>query len=186
MRACLNLAALGASLGVLLDAVHVWNGVLMYPSPTFVGIALWTFPLYALASIGLGLVPVVMFNSSPSVLLFEYAMTVFCIAYLLSSVLRGWMCAFCMSTFAALNWKLVDECSVQGLGHSLLAAITGSFVEVVLVSRGAFTHFETDLLGCVPVWLPVLYMVASPAIRAYSSFLLHGRSIPTLNEKPKA
>jgi hypothetical protein len=173
--ALVHLAVAGATLGVAMDAVHVWNGVHAYPTPTSLGVAWWTFPLYACASAGLGLVPLLFMGASTSALQFERAMVAFCVAYLLSSVLRGWACALCMLAFAALNWKLADKCSNQGLMHSAAAAVAGTAVEIVLVRQGAFRHFETTLLGAVPLWLPLLYMAASPAVRSYASFLVHGR-----------
>jgi hypothetical protein len=175
LGAVLHLAVAGATLGVAMDAVHVWNGVLAYPDPPSLGVAWWTFPLYACASAGLGMVPLVLLGASTSSLHFERAMVAFCAAYLLSSVLRGWACASCMLAFAALNGKLADNCSVDGLMHSVAAAVAGTAVEIALVKQGAFRHFETTLFGAVPLWLPLLYMVASPAVRSYASFLMHGR-----------
>ena len=43
----LRLLALGATVGVLLDAMHVRTGTTRYPTPWVFGVATWTFPLFA-------------------------------------------------------------------------------------------------------------------------------------------
>jgi hypothetical protein len=67
----------------------------------------------------------------------------------------------------------------QSLLLSLVTAITGTLIEMILVASGAFSYLHSDILG-VPYWLPFIYACASLAVgdlgRSLISFSRRGIS----------
>src|SRR6266699_3883496 len=119
---------LGATLGTMLDALHVYSRVERYASPAFFGLAWWV-PLL------LGAAVVIIVYSHPLVdpLLLLY-----------------------------INFWLLTRGGWQTIVLSLVTAITGTLIEMILVAAGAFSYLHPDLLG-VPYWLPCMYACASLA-----------------------
>ncbi len=61
------------------------------------------------------------------------------------------------------NFWVMAGRSWQNLVLSIVTAITGTLVEMVLVAAGAFSYVHPGMLG-VPYWLPCIYMCASLAV----------------------
>ena len=62
-----------------------------------------------------------------------------------------------------LNFWLLAGRSWQNLLLSLVTAITGTLIEMILVNAGVFSYIHPDILG-VPYWLPCVYACASLAV----------------------
>jgi hypothetical protein len=167
-RAAAVLAVLGATLGVALDWMHVVSGTTAYARPLAIGVAWWTFPLFAGAGVAIGLGPRLVERALgrrdevPSERSAAIGMACFVGAYLASCVVRGMAGAIALAAIAGLAWWLVDRRGI-GVVHAVLAAIGGTAVEIALVRGGFFSHAGTEIAG-VAMWLPCLYLTASIGI----------------------
>jgi hypothetical protein len=176
LRAGLILAALGATLGTLLDGIHSHFGATAYTHPV-AWRAAWWVPLLFAGAYTIGLVRPLLerrfhvrspLPTWPAVTL---AFGLFIGAYWLSVLpASGPVVAAVLAGVFLLAWSLCDR-SHLGLAIALAAAAGGPAVEALLVSRGVFVHLHTFAFG-VPAWLPFLYMTASVALCALARRLV--------------
>ena len=161
------LAALGATVGVGLDAMHVWTGTTGYAEPAFAGVAAWVPALFASAAVAIGLArPVwerVLRRRSPppSWAVTGAGMAAFIGSYLASGLIPfPWIgIAAVLGAVFAATWAACDRSSL-GLFLAAGTAVIGTFVESTLVGAGAFWYVDPDFAG-VAGWLPLLYGTAT-------------------------
>jgi hypothetical protein len=164
------LAALGATLGVSLDMMHVATGTTAYPHPDVLGIAWWVFPLFMSASLLFGFArPVwerLLSWRSPAP---SWPKTVLGIAFFTGAYLASGTLdlgapgkSVVLATFAVLAWALTDR-SLLGIGLGLGAAIGGTSFEAGLIHLGGFHYVNPDFAG-VAMWLPILYVTVGIAV----------------------
>lgn len=178
-RAAGALALLGATLGVAMDWAHATSGTTRYAAPLSIGVAWWTFPLFALAAVALGLGPVVAeralgrVDPAPSIGRASAGMALFVVAYLLSCVLRGAVGAAVLFAIAVGIWLVVDRRPL-GAAMALAAGVLGPLAESAQIAAGLFSHSDVAFAG-VPAWLPCLYLSASLATSGLARTLVaHG------------
>jgi len=75
-----------------------------------------------------------------------------------------------LTTIIYLNFWFVTGRGWQNVVLSLVTAITGILVEMVLVAAGAFSYLHPDFIG-VPYWLPCIYACASLAVGDMGRYL---------------
>jgi hypothetical protein len=165
----LLLFLIGAIVGSLLDAFHVYSSIEQYPMPAFIGLAWWVPLLFGGAVVAIGyshpLVDPLLHNRRPPKSIVSSAAESgwIVLAYLISAstldsrVKTGFLCII------YLNFWLLAGTGWQNLLLSLVTAITGTLVEMVLVAGGAFSYLHPDFIG-VPYWLPCIYACASLAV----------------------
>jgi hypothetical protein len=171
---------LGATLGTVLDALHVHSGIERYPMPVLFGLAWWVPLLFGAAAVAIGyshpMVDPLLHHQRPAHrlsssfgelawLLLAYLIT----ASTLESIVKAGLLFLIYFNF----WLLVGG-GWQSLVLSLVTAITGTLIEMILVASGAFSYLHPDILG-VPYWLPFIYASASLAVGDL------GRSLMTLS-----
>lgn len=159
----------GTILGTGLDAIDVYSHVERYSRPILFGLAWWVPPLFGVAAVAIGyshpLVDPLIGNIRPARRL---SISVGELAWLLLAQLVG---ASMLDSIAKvgllilvyLNFWLLAGRSWQNLLLSLVTAITGTLIEMILVASGAFSYVHPDILG-VPYWLPCIYACASLAV----------------------
>jgi hypothetical protein len=165
----LLLFLLGAMLGSALDAFHVYRRVESYPSPAFFGLAWWVPLLFGVAAVAIGyshpLVDPLLYNRRPPrrllVCLAELAWLV--LAYLVSASFLDSLAKVGLLAVIYLNFWLLSGGGWQNLILSAVTAITGTLIEMILVTAGAFSYLHPDFIG-VPYWLPCMYACASLAV----------------------
>lgn len=170
LRAGLALMGVGATLGVLLDAIHSHFGATSYTNPLVAKTAFWVVPLFAGAYLMGLLRPLFHRGPRPSGRTVALAMGLFIAAYWLTVAPLPWAArsAILLGIFA-VGFALCDRTRV-GLGIAVTAALVGPAVEAALVRAGAFVHHEALWLG-VPGWLPFLYMTAAVGLGSLGSWL---------------
>ena len=167
--AMLWLFLLGAILGSCLDAFHVHSGVERYPVPVLFGLAWWVPLLFGAAAVAIGTShvladPLLGHVRRP----YRLPISLSELAWLLLAYLVG-ASALTSLTKAGLlfiiylNFWLLSGRSWQNLLLSVVTAITGTLVEMILVTAGAFSYLHPDFIG-VPYWLPCMYACASLAL----------------------
>lgn len=176
---------LGAIFGTALDAYHVHSYVERYPMPVLFGVAWWVPLLFGAAAVAIGVShplvdPLLGHARRPRRLFLSIGeLTWLVLAYIVSatslpSLAKGGLLAIIYLNF----WLLVGR-SWQNLLLSLVTAITGTLIEMMLVAAGAFSYVHPEMIG-VPFWLPLLYACASQAIGDLGRTLIrpsvHGRA----------
>jgi hypothetical protein len=168
-RAILWLFLLGATLGTALDAFHVYSHVERYTRPVLFGLAWWVPLLFGAAAVAIGyshpLVDPLIHNLRPprrlTTSIAELAWLL--LAYLVAASPLDSLAKTGLLILIYLNFWLLAGRGWQNLLLSLVTAITGTLIEMVLVAAGAFSYFHPDILG-VPYWLPCIYACASLAV----------------------
>jgi hypothetical protein len=167
LRAAVILALLGATLGPVLDYVHVVTGAIRYPAP--VRFVPWWVPfLYMGASLAIGL-------SHPVADAFlrrrarqpltgarvAAGFAGFCAVWVASGAipLGSAAVAAVLAPASLALWWWLDR-TWQGLAQAAATAAGGCAVEVGLSRAGLFAHTHPDVLG-VALWLPWIYVAAS-------------------------
>ena len=140
---------LGATLGTMLDALHVYSKVERYASPAFFGLAWW--------------VPLLHHRRHRPLLNSIIALAWIPLAYLISASVFDTFTKTGLLLLIYINFWLLTGGSWQTIVLSLVTAITGTLIEMILVAAGAFSYLHPDLLG-VPYWLPCIYACASLAL----------------------
>jgi hypothetical protein len=165
----LYLFLLGATLGTALDAFHVYSGVERYPVPTFLGVAWWVPLLFGAAAVAIGCSHVgadllLRQRRRPVRLVWSLGEGMWVVlTYVVSaSELDSWAKVGLLGVIYINFWVMAGR-SWQNLVLSVMTAITGTLVEMVLVATGAFSYVHPDMLG-VPYWLPCIYLCASLAV----------------------
>ncbi len=177
-RVILWLFLLGATLGTALDAFHVYSYVEQYTRPSFFGVAWWVPFLFGSAAVAIGyshpLVDPLVHNIRPprriSTSIAELGWLV--LAYLVAASPLGSIAKTGLLTLIYFNFWLLVGRGWQNLLLSLVTAITGTLVEMVLVAAGAFYYLQPDILG-VPYWLPWIYACASLAVGDLGRYLMY-------------
>lgn len=179
MRAAIVLIALGSTLGVSLDVMHVWTRTTEYPDPEAFGIAWWVFPLFSSASILFGFARpfwerVLGWRTPPRPLPHVVAgIALFVTAYLCSGLLpfgpagKSAVLGACAIAAFALDRTLLG--ALLGLG----AAISGTGFEALLIAGGGFRYVNPDFLG-VAIWLPLLYVTVGISVGNLGKRLVDG------------
>ena len=85
------------------------------------------------------------------------------LAYVVSGSELGSLAKVGLLVIIYVNFWVMAGRGWQNLLLSVVTAITGTLVEMVLVAAGAFSYVHPDVLG-VPYWLPCIYMCASLAM----------------------
>ncbi len=177
-RAAIVLFVMGATLGVALDAWHVASGTTRYAVTWMFGIAWWTVPLFACAGVAVGLVPVALERAlgksvrPASRERVALSVALFVVAYLVTGLLRGGLCAAALAVLALAIYFAGDR-PPPGLAltHAIGAAVGGALVEITLVHFGLFFHTDDRFFGVAP-WLPLLYVCGSLALTALARSLV--------------
>ena len=178
------LLLLGATLGTALDALEVYSGVERYPGPLLFGVAWWVPLLFGAAAVAIGyshpLLDPLISRTRPyrrlSASIGELTWLV--LAYLISASPLDSLSRVGLIAIIYLNFWLLAGRSWQDLLLSFITAVTGTLVEMILVTAGVFSYTHPDILG-VPYWLPGLYACASLAVGDLGRSLisLHGRAV---------
>jgi hypothetical protein len=166
LRAACTLLALGGTVGVLFDQIHVSTGTTVYSAPVVLGQPLWVSPLFGAAGLGFGMGRVWLDPkaSRPSEREVGVSFALFVLAYVLSTMLSGLVAVGVLGGLAVATF-LACERSARGAVLALVSAAAGTGVEIALVAMGTFRYREGDLFG-VAVWLPALYLSAAMAVGA--------------------
>ncbi len=173
----LSLFILGIVCGTLLDAFQVANQVERYPVPAFLGVAWWVPLLFGTASLAIGLShplvdPLLRHHRSPSLLNSIPELGWLILAYLISVGALDPFTKTGLLLLIYLNFWMLSGRAWQNLVLSIVTAITGTLVEMILVALGAFEYLHPNWLG-VTAWLPLIYACASLAVGDIGRSLLH-------------
>lgn len=184
-RATLILAAVGFTIGTLLDGAHTHTHKIEYTTPVFWMAAWWTPFVFACGSLATGLArPLAekVFRMPERKLTLRAVIAANAIFYV-SYVLSGYLPFSAAETTGALIlawavlWWTCDRTSL-GIGLSLIAAIWGPLLETALSRLGVFHYVAPDLY-LVMSWLPVLYAIAAIGSGHLGKVLVQGlRSEP--------
>src|SRR5205807_3902158 len=85
------------------------------------------------------------------------------LAYLVSASFLDSLAKVGLIAILYFNFWLLSGAGWQNLVLSLVTAITGTLIEMILVTAGAFSYLRPDFIG-VPYWLPCIYACASLAV----------------------
>ncbi len=167
-RILLWLFLAGATLGTALDTFHVASGVERYVVPALFGVAWWVPLLFGGAAVAIGyshplLDPLLHHRRFRSLVSSLLGLAWLPLAYLVSASFFDALTKTLLIALIYCNFWLLAGGGWQNLVFSLVTAITGTLIEMILVAAGAFTYLHPDLLG-VPYWLPLLYACASLAV----------------------
>ena len=168
-RVVLWLFLLGAILGTMLDALYVYTGVERYSMPVLFGVAWWVPLLFGAAAVAIGyshpLVDPLLQHRRPtrrlSISLGELSWLL--LTYLIGASIFESVAKVGILIIVYFNFWLLAGRSWQNLLLSLVTAITGTLIEMILVAAGVFSYIHPDIFG-VPYWLPCIYACASLAV----------------------
>ncbi len=165
----LVLFLLGATLGSALDAFHASSGVEHYPTPVLFGLAWWVPLLFGGAAVAIGYShpladPLLHHRRPPRPIWVNLGeLTWLVLTYLISASFLDSLAKVGILTILYFNFWLLSGAGWQNLVLSLVTAITGTLIEMILVTAGAFSYLRPDFIG-VPYWLPCIYACASLAV----------------------
>jgi hypothetical protein len=167
-RKLLWIFLLGASLGTALDAFHVFTHVERYASPTLLGVAWWVPLLFGCAAVAISyshtlLDPLLHHRRFRPLFSSLLGLAWLPLAYLISASFFDTLTKTTLILLIYFNFWLLAGSDWQNLVFSLVTAITGTLIEMILVAAGAFAYLHPDMLG-VPYWLPGIYACASLAL----------------------
>jgi hypothetical protein len=178
---------LGAVLGTLLDGIHVYGDVLVYPDPAF-GRWAWFVPIeFGLVGAAVGLVlpsleQVVANGETPHWSLAQRAaeLLLFTGLYVATALVEPGGAVFLAIALAALALLRVVFGGVRGdWAYALAAAVLGPAAEAVISALGAFDYVDPDFLG-IPIWLPPLWANGGLLIRRLIAPIAMPKSRTTL------
>ena len=184
-RAMIWLFLLGAILGTLLDAFHVYSFVEQYTRPAFLGVAWWVPLLFGFATVAIGYShplfdPLIHNLRRPRRLTTSIAeLAWLLLAYVIAASPISSLAKTVLLALFYFNFWLLTGRGWQNLLLSLVTAITGTLVEMILVAAGAFSYLQPDILG-VPYWLPFMYACASLAVGDLGRSLINSSARGTL------
>lgn len=176
-RMLLWLFLLGATLGTMLDAFHVYSKVERYPSPAFLGVAWWVPLLFGAAVVSIAcshplVDPLLHHRRYRPLLNSVIALAWLPLAYLISASVFDTFTKTGLLLLIYINFWLLTGGGWQNIVLSLVTAIAGTLIEMILVAAGAFSYLHPDLLG-VPYWVPCMYACASLALGDLGRSLLY-------------
>ncbi|HET9921468.1 MAG TPA: hypothetical protein VFQ30_16620 [Ktedonobacteraceae bacterium] len=160
---------LGAALGSCLDVFHVRSGVERYPVPVFFGLAWWVPLLFGGAAVAIGyshplLDPLIGHIQRPHRLIISMSeLAWLLLAYLVGASMLTSPIKTALLVIIYFDFWFLAGKSWQNLLLSVVTAITGTLIEMMLVAAGAFSYLHPDFIG-VPYWLPCMYACASLAL----------------------
>jgi len=159
---------LGAILGTGLDALHVYSKVERYPIPILFGLAWWVPLLFGAAAVAIGyshplVDPLLHHRRFRRLSVSIGELTWVLLAYLVSASTLPSIAKVGLLTVIYLNFWVLAGRGWQNLLLSLVTATTGTLIEMILVTAGAFSYLHPDFVG-VPYWLPGIYACASLAV----------------------
>jgi len=165
------LAALGATAGSALDAIHTHFGATSYARPVAFKAAWWVPLLFAGAYASAIGRPLMDRGPAPAGWKVALGMGLFVGAYWMSVAPIPWQArtALIALLFAAGYW--ICDRTRSCLIVAALAGVIGPVVEMLLVSLGVFVHHEVLALG-VPGWLPFLYLTAAPGLGSLAKWIV--------------
>jgi hypothetical protein len=164
--------ALGAVLGTLLDGIHAYGDVLVYPDPAF-GRWAWFVPLeFGLLGLGAALVCPLLERLAqtplprPSALARTLELSFFALLYFVTTLPgdSGWAIALALALLALAAARLAFDGASGDWVYVLLAAVLGPAGEAIMSALGAFDYVDPDVAG-IPLWLPGLWANAGFLIR---------------------
>ena len=176
-RTLLWIFLLGASLGTALDAFHVFTRVERYASPALLGVAWWVPLLFGCAAVAISyshplLDPLLHHRRFRPLFSSLLGLAWLPLAYLISASFFDTLTKTALILLVYFNFWLLAGSDWQNLVFSLVTAITGTLIEMILVAAGAFAYLHPDMLG-VPYWLPAIYACASLALGDLGRSLLY-------------
>ena len=155
---------LGAVLGTLLDGIHAYGDVLVYPDPAF-GRWAWFVPVeFGLTGAAVGLLMpsierVVAAGETPHWSLAQRAaeLLLFAGLYLATALIEPGGAVVLALALGALAVVRVLTSGVRGdWAYALAASVLGPAGEAIISALGAFDYVEPDFAG-IPIWLPALW-----------------------------
>jgi hypothetical protein len=186
LRTAARCFLLGAVLGTLLDGIHVYGDVLVYPDPAF-GRWAWFVPVeFGLVGAAVGLVmpsleQVVAGGETPHWTLGRRAaeLLLFAGLYVATALVEPGGAVLLAVALAALALARVIFGGERGdWAYVLAAAILGPAAEAVISALGAFDYVDPDFAG-IPIWLPPLWANGGLLIRR----LIAPIALPTTPER---
>jgi hypothetical protein len=194
LRTAARCFLLGAVLGTLLDGIHAYGDVLVYPDPAF-GRWAWFVPIeFGLTGAAVGLVmpsleQVVADGETPWWSLGQRAgeVLLFTGLYVATALVEPGGAVFLAVALAALAVLRVVFGGVRGdWAYALAAAVLGPAAEAIISALGAFDYADPDFLG-IPIWLPALWANGGLLIRRLiAPIALPERNNSRLRRTPKA
>lgn len=163
---------LGAVLGTLLDGIHAYGDVLVYPDPAF-GRWAWFVPVeFGLTGAAVGLLMpsierVVAAGETPHWSLAQRAaeLLLFAGLYVATALVEPGGAVVLALALGALAVVRVLTSGVRGdWAYALAASVLGPAGEAIISALGAFDYVEPDFAG-IPIWLPALWANAGLLIR---------------------
>ena len=163
---------LGAVLGTLLDGIHAYGDVLVYPDPAF-GRWAWFVPIeFGLTGAAVGLLMpsmerVVADGETPHWSLTQRGgeLVLFAGLYVATALIEPGGAVTLALALAALAVVRVVRGGVRGdWVYALAASVLGPAAEAVISALGAFDYVDPDFAG-IPIWLPALWANGGLLIR---------------------
>jgi hypothetical protein len=193
LRTAARCFLLGAVLGTLLDGIHAYGDVLVYPNPAF-GRWAWFVPVeFGLVGAAVGLLMPAMEQAvadgeTPHWSLAQRAgeLALFTCLYLATALVEPGGAVFLAVALAALALFRVVFGGVRGdWAYALTAAILGPAAEAIISALGAFDYVDPDFAG-IPIWLPPLWANGGLLIRRLiAPIALSARNNSRLRRTPK-
>jgi len=180
VRQPLGLFAAGATLGTVLDGVHVATATTRYAEPAFWGLAWWAPLLFGGAALAIGtshtLIDLLLGREvRPDGRRVALGLGLLLVLWATSGLVKPAPAALWILAPASLAMWWALDASAVGLVLALATASSGVAVEATLVSAGAFAYVEPDA-GRVASWLPWLYVAASVAVGNLARWLAATRA----------
>jgi hypothetical protein len=159
----LALAAFGAVVISIFDGFHTYSETTQYTTIVAWRAAWWTPLIFGLSTGVGGPVYVLSYRTlggrrlAPGWTPLAIAFVIYGALYAFSGFYKGTneakLAVLGAAAVALFAW--LDR-TAAGAGTTLLTALVGPLVEVVLVHLDAFKHLQPDVAG-IPMWLPALY-----------------------------
>lgn len=159
----------GAIVGTGLDILLVSTQVESYSHPTAFGISWWVPLLFGATTVciayaHLAILPLIGDLHRQGTLLNAIVEQGWILlAYLLIIIHMDTPSKTLLMSIICFQFWLLSKKSWQNLLLSIVIAITGTLIEMILVAAGTFVYIQPDLFG-VPYWLPLVYICASFAV----------------------
>jgi hypothetical protein len=140
-----------------------------YAVPAFFGLAWWVPLLFGGTAVAIGyshpLIDPLLYNRRPPrrIAISLAELTWLVLAYFVSASFLASPAKAGLLAVIYLNFWLLSGGGWQNLVLSVVTAITGTLIEMILVTAGAFSYLHPDFIG-VPYWLPCMYAYASLAV----------------------
>ena len=147
----------------------MYSHVERYSGPVLFGLAWWVPLLFGAATVAIGyshpLIDPLIGNIRPAhrLSISFGELTWLLLVQLVGASILDSIAKVGLLILVYLNFWLLAGRSWQNLLLSLVTAVTGTLIEMILVAAGAFSYVHPDIFG-VPYWLPCIYACASLAV----------------------